>query len=278
MLWLFDNYNKYPDVLEQSLYSSMAEAEIMDRRHVARKSISSKGRIEIRSVCRSALRMIKSDKPESIPINFHSLTFTIVSRYLATFKRTIKKNGEIVEVRLNSSAYDSACSALSHLYTESGLDKSTVNPGLWLKLSSYKKCSRRMLANQKKKFGLKLTERKKPLSFQVYKKLCEILFKSNKNSDIPAQTFLVLEWNLISRAENCLTANISQIYFHQDSILFDFGKSKSDQEGIKNIDHPWHLYANPLDPIVCPLVALTRYLFPHPNILKGEESLFEGVS
>ena len=50
MLWLFDNYNKYPDVLEQSLYSSMAEAEIMDRRHVARKSISSKGRIEIRSV------------------------------------------------------------------------------------------------------------------------------------------------------------------------------------------------------------------------------------
>ena len=36
-----------------------------------------------------------------------------------------------------------------------------------------------------------------------------------------------------------------------------FLKTKTDQEGIKSIDHWWHVYANNLVPVVCPLIALT---------------------
>ena len=61
-------------------------------------------------------------------------------------------------------------------------------------------------------------------------------------------------------------------------MLFDFAKTKTDQEGVKNIDHPWHVYANPLDPVVCPVLALARYIVSNPTILSGKSNLFEGES
>jgi hypothetical protein len=115
---------------------------------------------------------------ESIPIKLDQLTFTIFSRYLSTFKKKVKKKsrrGEVVrdgdvdevEVRLSASSYESACSALSHLYTDAGLNKEAISPELWKKLSSYKKGSRRMGASEKNDFGLKLSEGKRPLSYQA---------------------------------------------------------------------------------------------------------------
>ena len=38
--------------------------------------------------------------------------------------------------------------------------------------------------------------------------------------------------------------------------MFDFANTKTDQEGIKNIDHPWHVYENPLEPVVFTMIAL----------------------
>ena len=208
---------------------------------------------------------------------------------MSTFKKKVKKKrrrGEVVrdgdvdevEVRLSASSYESACSALSHLYTDAGLNKEAISPELWKKLSSYKKGSRRMGASEKKDFGLKLSEGKRPLSYQAYKRLATLLFRSEKAEHIAAHAFLVLEWNLIARAENCVGAKIDHIHFHRDALLFNFAKTKTDQEGTKNIDHPWHVYANPIDPAVCPLLALSRHIMVHPTILTGQCNLFEGMS
>ena len=57
--------------------------------------------------------------------------------------------------------------------------------------------------------------------------------------------------------------------------MLDFSKTKTDQYGIKNIDHPWCMYANTLEPVVCPLLALARYIISHPSILTGQGNLFE---
>ena len=54
----------------------------------------------------------------------------------------------------------------------------------------------------------------------------------------------------MARAENCVGAKIDHISFHQDALLFDFAKTKTDQEGTKNIDHAWNVYSNLLKPIV----------------------------
>ena len=68
---------------------------------------------------------------------------------------------------------------------------------------------------------------------------------------------MVLDWNLIARAENFIGSQINHISFPRDALLFDFGKSKCDQEGDKHTDYPWHFYANPLIPEICPMLALS---------------------
>ena len=68
------------------------------------------------------------------------------------------RDGEAVdvEVRLSASSYESTCSALSHLYTDAGMNKEIVSPELWKNLSSYKKGSRRLTATEKKGFWIEV--------------------------------------------------------------------------------------------------------------------------
>ena len=54
-----------------------------------------------------------------------------------------------------------------------------------------------------------------------------------------------------------------------------FAKSKSNQTGECSED-PWHVYSNPLEPHLCPVLALGKYLLTHPDILKGNGLLFPG--
>ncbi len=69
---------------------------------------------------------------------------------------------------------------------------------------------------------------------------------------------------------------IDDMWCHNDAMLFDIGKTKTDQEGTKNVDHPWHVYSNPEDPYICPFVAMGCHLMSNPNILAGKCALFEG--
>ena len=55
--------------------------------------------------------------------------------------------------------------------------------------------------------GLKITEGKRSLSFRAYKFLTRFIFKSERLEYSAARTFLVLDWNLIARAENCDVAH-----------------------------------------------------------------------
>ena len=61
------------------------------------------------------------------------------------------RDGEAVdvEVRLSASSYESACSALSHLYTHAGINKEIVSTELWKNLPSYKKGQRRLTTTEK---------------------------------------------------------------------------------------------------------------------------------
>ena len=116
------------------------------------------------------------------------------------------------------------------------------------------------------------------MSFPAYKLFCEILFKSDKLEHVDAQAFLTLEWNIISRNENCIDCEMDHIYFHHDALMLDFGKTKTDQEGTKTIDHPWHVYDNPLCPMICPVLALSKHVFTNPSVLSGMFKVFEGDS
>ena len=82
--------------------------------------------------------------------------------------------------------------------------------------------------------------------------------------------------DLISRAEYVVDSNIDLVSFQQDALLFDIGKTKTDQEGTTNIDHPWHVYSNPEYPEICPFLAMACHLICDPTILNCQCHIFEG--
>jgi hypothetical protein len=289
MLWLFDDGNKY-NLLRESVLSKMIDAEARDKAMTTKKGGPSKARTQLRAVCVGALSSIIPSDSASVPIKLECLTFAIFTRFLSTFKKNVSKKrayaclsglneGEdAVVVRLSPSSFSGACSALSHIFTESGISKefNDQTKELWTLLSGYNKGTRRMGGNEKRLLGLSSDEGKKPLPLAAYKYLEKVLFESKKPEHIGAHTFLLIQWNLISRAEFVIGSNIDSIWCHGDAILFDIGTTKTDQEGTRNIDHPWHVYSNNECPYICPVLALARYLIDKPHVLAGNCPLFEG--
>ena len=133
-----------------------------------------------------------------------------------------------------------------------------------------------MAEKERKQLVLAATEGKKPLPFRTYKYLAKILFESDEPENVTAHTFILLEWNIISRSEYVVDSNIYLVSFQQDAFLFGIGKTKMDQEGTKHIDHPWHVYSNPEYPENFPFLSMSCNLICNSTILNGQCHLFEG--
>jgi hypothetical protein len=98
------------------------------------------------------------------------------------------------------------------------------------------------------------------------------MHESSDPTMVVCHLFLILDWNLILRADFVVEQNIDIVGIINDAILFDIGVTKSDQEGTKHQDHPAHVYACPENPVICILMAFGKYLTCHP----GNCPLFEG--
>ena len=249
LVWIFDNKEDHGGLLKSSLLGEMNTAHEKDRARRTKAGRPSKLRDALRAVCRSWLKAITPNEPETHPVELGALTFTIFARYLATFKKRVlnrrmrgEDEAETVLIRLGSSAFDRACSSLSHLYLEVGLDKEVVSKDLWVQLSTYKKGSRRAGAKERNKLGLSTVEGKKHLPFMGYRLLARLLFESDHPEHVYAHTFLIIDWNLVSRSESVVNSKIDLVSFEKDSLLFDMGVTKTDQDGTRNANHPRHVY------------------------------------
>ena len=56
---------------------------------------------------------------------------------------------------------------------------------------------------------------------------------------------------------------INHITIRNDSMVFEFAKSKEHQNGEEHVD-PWHVYDNPEEPHLYLVLSLARYLFTYP--------------
>jgi hypothetical protein len=61
-----------------------------------------------------------------------------------------------------------------------------------------------------------------------------------------------------------------------DALRCNPGPSKTDQEGTKHQDHPFHLYSVAKNPTICVVTAMCCYLICNLMILNGGVKLFEG--
>ena len=149
IVWIYDNQEDHGGLLKSSLLREMETAHEMDVARRTRAVRPSKLRDALGAVCRRWLKAITPEDPKTHPVKLGALTFIIFTRYLVTFKKRVqnKRMREVGEaatilIRLGSSAFDRACSSLSHLYLECCLDKEVVSKDLWAQLSTYKKGSR----------------------------------------------------------------------------------------------------------------------------------------
>jgi hypothetical protein len=99
---------------------------------------------------------------------------------------------------------------------------------------------------------------KDPLSFSLYQFLCTSLLKEKCKDAIFTRTFLIISWNLMCRASNGFQIQFAHMEWKEDALRIYFAHMKNDQCGERPRD-PRHIYANPVLPEVCPILALGIY-------------------
>ena len=260
ILWLYDNEEVREDVLSDWMVEKLHRANSLD----SSSERTTRSRPAARLVCKQVLdNMNKVDN--NCPIVLNKLTFNLFSHYLTTRKN---KKGEY----LSKAGYGQIRSSLKHLYRMSGEKMDETYEG---ELGQFMSGLKRTVAASRAESGRSLDEGKKGMSYEVYKLICEILYKSQEDDYLFAHAFLTMEWNLLARSDNCFTMHVKHIEFSNDSLLFFFAKSKGNQLGEAS-DKPWHVYSNPKSPFLCPVLALARYLFSNPDVLKNKGLLFPG--
>ena len=79
----------------------------------------------------------------------------------------------------------------------------------------------------------------------------------------------------MARSNNCVNMHVQYIQWRSDSLIYYFGTSQVNQMGDIAND-PWHVYSNPKNPKICPVIDLDKYFFYHTNILTINTKLFPG--
>jgi hypothetical protein len=148
-------------------------------------------------------------------------------------------------------------SALVWLYKEEKLIiADDINQELETLLNGYQ----RRVATFRSEGKMPVFEGKYHLTFDGYRLLARMLMTCDQfNQMLFAWPYLVIQWNLIARAITVADLMMEHVGWQSDSLLITTPKHKGDQEGVKA--YARHIYANPLDPVICPVLALAVLTF-----------------
>lgn len=99
--------------------------------------------------------------------------------------------------------------------------------------------------------------------------------KDNSLGSIFSHTFFLLAWNLIARCVSISSLMFEHISWSEDAMVIVFPSHKGDKEGHNTA--PKHVYANPLNPFICPILSFAIYIFTTGYRRGGSKtSVFEG--
>jgi hypothetical protein len=162
-------------------------------------------------------------------------------------------------------------SALIWLYKEKKI-KFNEECDIWLDefINGYKK----IIADKKARGVMSTKEGKSPISFLGYCEICRVMMslqpekrKYTWAESLFAWSFMTLSWNLVSRANSVGNVMLQHVDWKEDSMIITFPKHKGDQTG-EGLSNDKHVYANPLMPEICPILALAVLVF---SIHRGTE-------
>lgn len=131
-----------------------------------------------------------------------------------------------------------------------------VNQQLETLLDGYK----RKVSDLKLQGKMPVFEGKYHLTFEGYIVLARLLFASEPfNQMLFGWPYLILQWNLLARTNTVSVMMMEHIGWEADALLISTPKHKGDQEGVKC--YARHVYANPSNPVICPVLALAILTF-----------------
>ena len=179
-------------------------------------------------------------------------------------------------MKMSPSCYRNRMSAIHSMYIMS--KKGEKETGI------FEETSRRLgriimkkIANAAQKGIISVKRGKDPLRYREYCELGKILLESERD-ELFGHAVLTTMWNLMSRVENAVKICRRHIEYKGDSLLFFFGHEKTDHE-MRKPGNPRHVYANPYEPAICPILSLGLYFIDVDISSKAEEeSIFPGES
>ena len=253
--WLFnkDTEKYFHDWIVEELYK--ADKKDMELQ-------GNKNRKHLRAAFKQSIRNTTKDM---CPIVLETLDFNTFSHFVTTRK---KDNGSI----LSKSAYRAMQSSLMYLHKRARYE---VDEDFRRDMSLFNKGMKRKVVKDKIEAGVSLEEGKKKMNINVFKLMCSKFAESGTEDAMFAHLYLILEWNLMARSDNCKILRLAHLEWRHDSLVFFFGKTKVDQTGEAS-DSPWHVYSNPFEPHLCPVLTLAKYLLSNPDLVTSDARLFPG--
>ena len=207
-----------------------------------------------------SIKLLKTRLPGNVnnndkwpaPLKWSDMTAEVIVEWL------LKKYDE---GNLSKSQLNTRRSAVYCLFKDYGASKSYAD--FTHELSDLCKGLRRKISDNRSRDGGEVREGKLPLSFNAYRALGEALQSQsvalNWHCDGPFNhLYFVLMWNLMCRASNCNMIRLEHLEWRNDALVIFFSRQKTDQAGDKS-KYPRHVYANPLMPEICPILALGVY-------------------
>lgn len=130
---------------------------------------------------------------------------------------------------------------------------------------------KRICAREKQDGLRPVKEGKTEMPFDLYRALAGHFYRSG---DTQSAAYLILTWNLCCRTNNTESIKMSHLGWHRDALRIVFGLTKSNQEAERD---EWRLiFANPDDPVLCPITALSIYLVEKNCLYTPNSKLFLG--
>ena len=173
--------------------------------------------------------------------------------------------------RLSKASYYSMRTALFHLYRIFGKTQSNK---FQKELTTLFKGFLRTVAQELQHGNGKISTGKIPLPFDLYEEICRWMLEDPSPAGRFAHLFLVLSWNLACRSSNTRTIHFHHMRWIQDALQIFFAHMKNDQTGDRPRD-PRHVYSNPYNPIIDPILTLISYLLVTPPS-NNSTALFPG--
>ena len=148
-------------------------------------------------------------------------------------------------------------SALIWYYNE---HKLALEPAINHEIEQLLKGYQRRVAELKQQGKMPVFEGKYHLPYAGYCLLAnKLLTLESYGQMLFGWPFLVLQWNLIARSTTVGCMMMEHVGWEGDALLVTTPKHKADQEGVKCFSR--HLYANPINPTICPVLALAVITF-----------------